>query len=230
MRPLPRDDHELPACFNTTLIYAQRFTVVPQVNEAISGSKTARGPYPEPTTSLYVVRRAERTNGNPVGDVVPLHQVRAPLDLVPKFGKQADPHVTKETSLHCYQEFYINKYHTKELFWALSPLLGEVDDDEDEGMEDNENDDENDEGGEDGDENDEDNEDDGGDDGLGSDGGGSDDDNGDNDDDDGDSDDDDSDDADGAGDDNDNDGLESNDDDDDDGGVNSGGNIFEYLD
>ena len=54
-----------------------------------------------------------------MGDVMPLGQLRALRDLVPHFGAAANKRLTKETSLELSLEFSLNKYFTKELFYAL---------------------------------------------------------------------------------------------------------------
>ncbi|TFK71326.1 hypothetical protein BDN72DRAFT_895699 [Pluteus cervinus] len=118
MQAVPLDGAALPPCFNSTITYVRRLDIVPQVDPS---DATRRGPYPEPTTSLFVLSRAKRSDSTPMGDVVPLHQVRCPLDLVPKFNQAAASlRLTRETSLACYSEFYLNKYFTDELFFALS--------------------------------------------------------------------------------------------------------------
>ena len=102
------------------LIYARRFDIVPQVNRDITGSSTSRGLYPEPTSSLYILRRAQRANGDLVGDILPLHQVRASVELTPRFGTKADRRLTKYNSFSYCSEFRLNKYLDKELYLALS--------------------------------------------------------------------------------------------------------------
>jgi hypothetical protein len=54
-----------------------------------------------------------------MGNVIPLGQLRALLDLVPHFGAAANKRLTKEMSLELSLEFWLNKYFTKELFYAL---------------------------------------------------------------------------------------------------------------
>lgn len=109
--PLPDD------CF---LTYCTRFDVIPQINEAISGSKTRPGRYPEPVSSLFCLRRATRSDGRPLGDIMPLRQIRQLVDLIPRFKEQAHNQLTYSTSSHYYSEFWLNKYFEKELFLALS--------------------------------------------------------------------------------------------------------------
>jgi len=82
----------------------------------------ARGHYPEPSSSLFVLKRARKSNGTQVGGIIPVQQVRALVDLVPRFGKKADQRMTSNTSLIYSEEFWLNKYFDKELFYALSSL------------------------------------------------------------------------------------------------------------
>jgi hypothetical protein len=103
------------------LTYAQRFDIVPQLNPTVqAASSTQRGLYPDPSTGMYVLKRSQRSDGTIMGDVVPLGQVRTLLDLVPRFGADANKQLTKETSLEFSQEFWLNKYFEKELFYALN--------------------------------------------------------------------------------------------------------------
>ena len=89
------------------LTYAQRFEIVPQLNPALS---TRRGLNPDPSTGMYVLKRSQWSDRTIMGDVVPLGQVRTLLDLVPRFGANANKQLTKETSLEFSLEFWLNKY------------------------------------------------------------------------------------------------------------------------
>ncbi len=40
-------------------------------------------------------------------------------DVVPRFGAKADPRLNKTNTLACSNEFWLNKYFNKELFYAL---------------------------------------------------------------------------------------------------------------
>lgn len=75
---------------------------------------------PDPASALYHLKRARRSDGSLLGDVVPLGQLRARADLVPRFGTEANRQLTKETVLEYSSNFWLNKYFTKELFFALS--------------------------------------------------------------------------------------------------------------
>jgi hypothetical protein len=98
------------------LAYVQRFDIIPQINPSFSARP---GPFPDPATAMYLLRRSTRADGCRLGDVVPLDQVRAPLDLIPNFGAKVDNRLTKETSMEYSQEFWLNKYFDKETFFSF---------------------------------------------------------------------------------------------------------------
>lgn len=68
---------------------------------------------------MYVMKRATRSDGSPMGDFIHLDQLRTVVDLVPRFGQKADARLTREMSRYYHTEFFLNKYFTKELFFAL---------------------------------------------------------------------------------------------------------------
>jgi hypothetical protein len=68
---------------------------------------------------MYLLKRARRSAGEIMGDVVPLSQLRTLINLVPRFGPVADSRLTMETSLEWSSEYWLNKYFDKELFYAL---------------------------------------------------------------------------------------------------------------
>jgi hypothetical protein len=98
------------------LAYVQRFDIVPQLNPSFSARP---GPYPDPTTSMYLLKRSTRADESRLGDIVPLRQLRGPIELTPSFGKKADVRLTKENSLEYSTEFWLAKYFDKETFFAL---------------------------------------------------------------------------------------------------------------
>ena len=95
------------------LAYVQRFDIVPQLS---SGHRAAQ---PEPTTKMYVLKRALRADKARIGDVIPLSRLRSPIYLQPRFGPIADPRLTSQNSLEYSSEFWLNHYAEKEHFWAL---------------------------------------------------------------------------------------------------------------
>jgi hypothetical protein len=68
---------------------------------------------------MHLLKRARRNAGELMGDVVPLSQIRALINLVPRFGEEADKRLTKETAVEYSSEYWLNKYFEKELFYAL---------------------------------------------------------------------------------------------------------------
>ena len=98
----------------TFLAYVQRFDIVPQLN----GVGHAMG-RPDPTSGLFVLKRATRSGNERLGDIIPLTQLRAGAQIVPRFGRKADPRLTSHTCIEYGSEFLLNKYESKELFWAL---------------------------------------------------------------------------------------------------------------
>jgi len=105
---------------NCFLTYVRRFDIISQINATVSGSRTLKGPYPEPSSGLYLLKRSKRSTGVVMGDVLPLNQIRSLVNLTPRFGKKASRILTKENSLEFCSEFWLNKYFTKELFLALN--------------------------------------------------------------------------------------------------------------
>ncbi|KAG2122771.1 hypothetical protein DEU56DRAFT_873558 [Suillus clintonianus] len=87
------------------LVYASRFDVVPVLDLA---------------TQLHILKRAKRSNGTRLGDVIPLSQIRAPVSLVPRFGIAADNRLTAHNSMEHCLEFWLNKYWNKQLFFSLT--------------------------------------------------------------------------------------------------------------
>jgi hypothetical protein len=80
----------------------------------------SNGPHVEPSTGMHLLKRAWWSNGSLLGDVTPLKQVRALLNLVPHFGTIADNCLMKEMSLEHSSDFWLNKYFDKELFNVLN--------------------------------------------------------------------------------------------------------------
>jgi len=103
-------------CF---LTYVQRFDIVPQAQQQWGGT-TAKGSFPDQASSLFVFKRAKRSNMTLIGDILPLCQLRSLVDLIPRFGTTAHRSLTSENCLEYSSEFLLNKYFDKELFWPLN--------------------------------------------------------------------------------------------------------------
>ena len=96
-------------------MYAQRFDIIPQ----LTTTPPTRAAIPDPTTGLYVVKRALRANRSRIGDIIPLSHFRMPVQLVPRFGAKADSRLTSSNSMEWSKEFFLNAYFDKDIFQYL---------------------------------------------------------------------------------------------------------------
>ena len=97
------------------LIYAHRFDIIPQPSTATPTCTVA----PNPTTGLYLLKRALRSDQTRIGDIIPLSHCRMPAQLVPHYGVKADTRLTSTTSMEKYKEFFLNGYFDKDFFQYL---------------------------------------------------------------------------------------------------------------
>ena len=72
---------------------------------------------------MYVLRRARRSDGSPMGAIIPLYNLRRPIQLIPKFGVMADCTLTSRTSFNASRNFYLNHYFDKEDFFYMRDSL-----------------------------------------------------------------------------------------------------------
>ncbi|KAH7918086.1 hypothetical protein BV22DRAFT_1108450 [Leucogyrophana mollusca] len=92
------------------LAYVERFDVVPQPD----GSQV------DHATQMHVLKRALRSNGLPMGDIIPLKQLRSHVHVIPRFGRVADSRLKSTNVMKYSSTFYLNRYFSKELYYALS--------------------------------------------------------------------------------------------------------------
>ena len=97
------------------LEYVQCFDIILQVNPKFP---TRAGPFPEPTSSLFVLRWITWAGGALLGDIIPITQIHTFADLVPRFGSNADVQLMKQTSI----EYSTKLYFDKETYYALTLL------------------------------------------------------------------------------------------------------------
>ncbi|KAG0692723.1 hypothetical protein DFH29DRAFT_1008203 [Suillus ampliporus] len=74
----------------------------------------------DPMTHLHILKQAKRSNGNRMGNIIPVSQLRAPVQLIPHFGATADKCLTVYNSLEHAMEFWLNEFLDKSTFFALS--------------------------------------------------------------------------------------------------------------
>ncbi|KAG2738995.1 hypothetical protein P692DRAFT_201730262 [Suillus brevipes Sb2] len=72
----------------------------------------------DPATEMIILKCAKYTDGTPIGNIVPLCQLRSFISLIPRLGDVADARFTKATSMHYSQSFLLNKYFDKDFYYA----------------------------------------------------------------------------------------------------------------
>lgn len=100
------------------LAYVQRFDIIPQLHLP-RGQRSA----PDPIRGMYTLRRAYRSDGFPMGAVIPLYHLHRPIQLIPRFGVNADPALTSQTSFDTSGVFFLNHYFDKEDFFYMRESL-----------------------------------------------------------------------------------------------------------
>lgn len=108
MRPLGRPG-QLWAWADRFLAYVQRFDIVPQP----TGSRDS-------STGMHVLKRSIRSGGQRLGDIIPLTQIRAYANIIPRFGDSADPRLTSFNAIEHSREFFLNSYFDKNTFFPFS--------------------------------------------------------------------------------------------------------------
>lgn len=108
MRPLGEPNQVWPWA-DRFLTYVQRFDIVPQS----TGTR-------DPSTQMHVIKRATRSRGERLGGVIPLAQVRAYANIIPRFGEHADSRLTPYNVLEHSREFFLNKFFEKNTYFPLS--------------------------------------------------------------------------------------------------------------
>lgn len=73
----------------------------------------------DPAAGMHIVKRAQRSNGARIGDVIPLNKIVSPAHLIPRFGPHADPRLTLATSNEFSTDFFLNKFWNKEFFFSI---------------------------------------------------------------------------------------------------------------
>ena len=76
---------------------------------------------PEPGIDMFVVKRHMRANGDRMGDIFQLTDIREVLELVPSFGKEMPEGLNCNNSLNSnlIQSYYVNNFSDKETVHAV---------------------------------------------------------------------------------------------------------------
>lgn len=108
MRPLGKPN-ELWPWADRFLTYVQRFDTVAQP----TGNR-------DPSTQMHVIKRATRSRGERLGDIISLTQIQAYANIIPRFGEHADSRLTSKNALEHSREFFLNKFFDKNTYFSLS--------------------------------------------------------------------------------------------------------------
>jgi len=95
---------------DTFFAYVQRFhvTTPPPSNTTDSA------------TGMHILKRVVTNDGTRVSKIIPLHYICSPAHVIPRFGKEANPHLASHTCYDLSSEFWLNKYWNKEFYYVLS--------------------------------------------------------------------------------------------------------------
>jgi len=105
LRIVPPNNGAILPCKDQFLAYIQRFDVV--------------GRQRDPITGMYMLKRSTRADHSRLGDIIPVSQIRLPVDVAPQFGFVADTRLTKASSMEHSTNFLLVKYFTKDSFYIL---------------------------------------------------------------------------------------------------------------
>ncbi|KAI6025376.1 hypothetical protein PISMIDRAFT_16871 [Pisolithus microcarpus 441] len=96
---------------NTFLTYIQCFNATFPSSSSYTTDAAA---------GMHVLKCTIQSDGARVGKVIPLHHIRSPAHVIPCFGKEANPRLTRHNCYELSNDFWLNKYWNKEFFYALS--------------------------------------------------------------------------------------------------------------
>ncbi|KAG9309565.1 hypothetical protein JVU11DRAFT_10545 [Chiua virens] len=88
---------------NTFFTYVQRFHV--GTVDAASG--------------LHPLKCMTRRDRSHIRDIILLSHIRSPAQIIPCFGKAANPHLNAGTSYELSSDFWLNKYWNKQFYYSL---------------------------------------------------------------------------------------------------------------
>ncbi|KAF7985012.1 hypothetical protein HWV62_10006 [Athelia sp. TMB] len=99
------------------LFYGHCYKFSAQHRELLPDGRTRYRP--EPGIDMFVVEHHVRANGDRMGDVFVLTDIREILELVPRFGEAIPDNIDCNNSLEKIDSFYINNFSDKETFHSI---------------------------------------------------------------------------------------------------------------
>jgi len=97
-------------------IYGQFFKFSSSYQEVVDGVEVFT---PAQHSDMFVLNRHFRANGERMGDIICLTEVRECVELVPRFGAKMDDWLNCDNSLEISDSFYLNNFADKETFHAI---------------------------------------------------------------------------------------------------------------
>ena len=75
---------------NSFLTCVQHYDIISHEICPFLSLDSLQGPFPNPITSMYILKHTIHADGSQMGDIVPLQQLQNYVKLMPCFGKKAD--------------------------------------------------------------------------------------------------------------------------------------------
>ncbi|KAJ4496908.1 hypothetical protein C8R41DRAFT_708635, partial [Lentinula lateritia] len=106
------------------LAYCERLDVVnqpppPLEYRSLPGYNAWPSHFPDYSSGCFILKRARRADGTPFGDIIPVSQFRSLVDICPRYRSTPHTSLTRSSSQYHSDEFFLNKYFNKELFFTL---------------------------------------------------------------------------------------------------------------
>ncbi|KIM88976.1 hypothetical protein PILCRDRAFT_61652 [Piloderma croceum F 1598] len=96
--------------------YGESFKFSSAHQEVVDGVNVFK---PAPNIDMFLLHRHMRSNGQRMGDIVCLTDIREVVELVPNFGVQMDDKLDCNNSLNIPNTFYLNNFADKEMFHSI---------------------------------------------------------------------------------------------------------------
>lgn len=94
------------------LTYIHHFSLISQSNPASVS----------PATGMHLLRCVVRGDSGHISEVIPLICICSPAHIIPNFGHKAHSHLTLSSIYKLSNDFWLNKYWMKELYYTLSSV------------------------------------------------------------------------------------------------------------
>ncbi|KAJ4484164.1 hypothetical protein C8J55DRAFT_426296 [Lentinula edodes] len=90
--------------------------------QSLPGYNAWSSHFPDYSSGCFILKRARRADGTPFGDIIPVSQFRSLVDICPCYRSTPHASLTRSSSQYHSDEFFLNKYFNKELFFTLDKV------------------------------------------------------------------------------------------------------------